>query len=131
MSQESIDGNWLAADPKLKKDAPEAESQKEQSRAGADQAARMVQSVSIGESVSDPPQGKEAPKPPISKSAEPGQTAIPKAPGQAAAPAAGQPALNPAHAQQQAADAPQQPAPNPFSSAFAYTERMNSAFSSN
>ena len=88
-----------------------------------DQATQMVQSVSIGESTPDPPQGKEAPKPPISKSAEAGQSAVPKAPDQAAAPAAGQPALNPAHVQQ--------PSPNPFSSAFAYTERMNSAFSSN
>ena len=88
-----------------------------------DQATQAVQSVSIGESTPDPQQGKEAPKPPIGKSAEPGQSAVPKAPGQAAAPTARQPALDPAHVQQ--------PSPNPFSSAFAYTERMNSAFSSN
>ena len=96
-----------------------------------EQATQMVQSVSIGESIPDPPQGSEAPKPPLGKPVEPGQTAAPKAPGQAAAPAAGQPALNSAHVQQQVADAMQQPTPNPFSSAFAYTERMNSAFSSN
>ena len=59
-----------------------------------------------------------------------------------AAAAAGQPAGQPigqqpgqgisaAHVQQQVAAAFQQPNPTPFSSAFAYTERMNSAFSSN
>ena len=91
----------------------------------------MVGSVSIGESVPDPLQEKEMPQPPISKSAEPSQAAAPKAIGETAAASAGQPALNPAHVQQQVADAFQQPCPNPFSSAFAYTERMNSAFSSN
>ena len=41
------------------------------------------------------------------------------------------PAVSAAHVHQQVASAFQQPNPNPFSSAFAYTERMNSAFSSN
>lgn len=52
------------------------------------------------------------------------------------APLAGQqpdevPAVSAAHVHQQVASAFQQPNPNPFSSAFAYTERMNSAFTSN
>ena len=122
---------WLAADPQLRRDPPEAKMQKEQSTAEVNEATQMVQSVSIGESAPDSLQQPEKPKPPISKSAEPGQAAIPKAIGEMAAPTAGQPALDPAHPQQQIADAPQPPSPNPFSSAFAYTERMNSAFSSN
>ena len=131
----------VPADPKLAKDAQQSQPQK--TTAELAEAAQKLRDMQIGESIpkelSQQPQQAasaapaEQSQPPVTKAVR--ETAAATAtPGQPAGQQAGQqPAqegMSAAHVQQQVAAAFQQP-PNPFSSAFAYTERMNSAFSSN
>ncbi|CAL5222116.1 g4432 [Coccomyxa viridis] len=137
----------VPSDPQLKREPLQAQLRKEQSEAELAEAAQKLHAVSIVESITDSPsqpgaaaarpaelrggQGAQAPAAP--ETAGETEMKTDSAPG---APLAGQqpdevPAVSAAHVHQQVASAFQQPNPNPFSSAFAYTERMNSAFTSN
>ena len=109
-------------------------------------AAQKLHAVSIGECTSDAQSPQPSAVPPAELSHAPAPKASGKiATGQPPAQAsdvqpAGQPigqqpakitGSSTAHVQQQVDSAFKKHSPNPFSSAFAYTERMNSAFSSN
>ena len=128
----------VLADPQLRREPLQAQLRKERSEADLTEAARKLRNISIGESIPDA-SGQE--QLPAGQGAALSQAPAPKAIGEDPAAAAGQAAGQPigqqpgqgisaAHVQQQIAADFQQPDPNPFSSAFAYTERMNSAFSS-
>ena len=129
------------ADPQLKREPLAAQLRKERSEADLDEAAQKLRAVSIGESIPDAAQpGRPSARPAELRGGSDQGAAASNAIGETAPAPGGQPAgqqaaqtpgVSAAYVQQQVASAFQQPNPNPFSSAFAYTERMNSAFSSN
>lgn len=111
----------VCADPQLRKQPVEPQIRKERSETNLAEVAQKLHDVSLCRAV------LEAAQQPAS-AAEPSRApGLPAVPGstRAAVLAAQRPAQN------LAAGPAQQPNHNPFSSAFAYTERMNSAFSSN
>ena len=129
------------AEPQLKREPLQAQLRKENSESDLASAAQKLRAVSIGESIPDAPQPAAAAARPAELRGGQGDQApaAPAATGETDSdsttgpqPTGQQPAETPgvgaAPAPQQVAGAPQQPHPNPFSSAFAYTERMNSAF---
>lgn len=137
-------------DPQLEREPLQAQLRKECSEADLIDAAQKLHAVSIVESIPDAQSSQPLAVPPAELRHAPasktsGKTAAGQPIGQQPAQAsdrqpAGEPfgqqpaqipGVHAAHVQQQVASAFQQPTPNPFSSAFAYTERMNSAFSSN
>ena len=129
----------VPADPHLKAEPLQAQLHEERSQTDLTEAAQKLRTASIGESAPITPRAT----PPAALPAElpgAGAPAGPSAMGEPASAAEGQahgqqpahtPGISAAHVQQQVASAFQQTTPNPFSSAFAYTERMNSAFTSN
>ena len=137
-SSHAYDSLGVLADPQLKKEPLQAQLRKEHSEADLADAAQKLRIASIVESTPD----AREPVPPAARPAElrGGQGPdAPKAIGETSSAPSGQPigqepadmpGVSAAHVQQQVASAFQQPNPNPFSSAFAYTERMNSAFQS-
>ena len=140
-SVHAIDPPAAPADPQLKREPLQAQLCKEHSEPDLASAAQKLRAASIVESIPDAPQPAAAAARPAELRGGQGDQApaAPAATGETEAdqktgeqPTGLDPAETPgvstAHVHQQVASAFQQPNPNPFSSAFAYTERMNSAF---
>ena len=140
-SVHAIDPPAAPADPQLKREPLPAQLCKEHGEPDLASAAEKLRAASIIESIPDaaPPPAAAA-RPAELRGGQGDETsAAPAATGKTETdpktgeqPTGQQPAETPgvsaAHVHQQVASAFQQPNPNPFSSAFAYTERMNSAF---